>query len=66
MRLLAQSHPWLTTAQSMHMLTMRGTPYQQYAREGLTAYLKGSLASKPGLAEKSQFSVLLIPVPAWC
>ena len=40
------------------MLTLRGYPFQQYAQEGLTAYLKGNLARKPGLAEKSTQYVL--------
>ena len=43
--------------QSAHMLTLRGFPFQQFAQEGLTGYLKGSLASKPGLAEKSTHCV---------
>ena len=48
-------------SQSAHMLTLRGFPFQQFAQEGLTGYLKGSLASKPGLAEKSTYALCIIP-----
>ena len=44
--------------QSAHLLTLRDYPIQGFVQAGYTAFLKASLASKPGLAEKSTHYVL--------